>query len=138
MIELSNTTAQTVPVGQAITFDTVIWKTGCKETFRRLSSVVNFVGNQCGCNSIFQVEFSGNIGGATAGTPVQLQIAQGGAPLPETVMIATPAAANDLNNVSKTTRVPGGENNGGITVINTGTTELTLGAGANLLIYCVA
>lgn len=134
MIELSTTTAQTVPVGQAITFDTVIWKTGCKEQFRRLSSTVNF--SNCGENSIFQVWFGGNISGATAATPVQLQIAQGGAALPETVMISTPAAANDLNNVGKTTRVPGSQ--GGITVINTGTTELTVGPGANLLIYCVA
>ena len=133
MILLSTTTAQTIPAGQAITF-TPLWKTGCKEQFSNLTSRVAFT--NCGKNSMFQVEFSGNVTGATAATPVQLQIALGGTPLPETIMISTPAAANDLNNVAKTTRVPG--NQGAVTVVNTGTTDITVGAGASLLIYCVA
>lgn len=101
MIELSNTTAQTIAVGASVTFNTILLKTGCGECHRKNTGSVKL----CAKGGIYQVYFAGNISGATAGTPVQLNISLGGEVLPETTMIATPAVANDLNNVATTTTI---------------------------------
>lgn len=130
MIVLSSGTAeQTLQVGQSIVFERVR-QYGCAESFRNNSGSVglNFGGK------IYEIAFSGNVGGTTAAAPVQLSIQIGGAPLAETTMISTPAAVGDLNNVSTSTRVqaaPRGLNNS-ITVTNTGTNPIVIGANANL------
>ena len=83
MIELSNTIAQTVAVGQSITFDTTLLKTGCAECHRRNTGSVKL----CAKNAIYQVNFNANVTGATAATPVQLNIQLGGDTIPESTMI---------------------------------------------------
>lgn len=134
MIELTNTTAQTLEAGQAITFDKVLLKTGCGECHRASTSSVKLRSR-----GIYMVSFGGNIGGATAGTAVQLSIALGGDILADGTVISTSAAANDLNAVSRTLPV---QNTCGdydrVTVVNTGTTTVTVGAGSVLFVRRVA
>lgn len=134
MIVLSNTTAQTLQPGQAITFNSVILHSGCGECHRQNTSSVKMR-----ANGIYDVRFAGNIGGATAATAVQLSMQIGGATLPETTMISVPAAANDLNNVATFTAI---KNTCGdydrVTVVNTGTEPVIVGANSVFMIRRVA
>ena len=121
MIELSNATAQTLSPGQSLTFDTVILSSGCGEHHRPGSGIVTL--RKIG---IYEVHFSANIAGTTAGS-VQLAIEFDGEPLSETTMIATPPAAVDPMNVATSTLVktfPGCC--GRLTVVNTGTTSVVV------------
>lgn len=135
MIELTNTAAQVIQPGQAVTFNTVLRKPcrGGSECFNsQIPTSVKL--KACG---VYDVMFSGNISGTTAGTPVQLAIALGGYPLPETVMVSTPAAADAFNNVATSTFVSNGCCDCGadrVSVVNTGTVPVTLSANFNLKI----
>lgn len=130
MIELSNTAAQTVQPGQVVTFNQVKLHTGCGECYRDGTNSVKLRSN-----GTYEVQFSGNISGTAAGVPVQLAIALGGAALPETVMVSTPAVANDYNNVATGTYVKNCCCDfDRITVMNTGTVPVNLSANMNLRI----
>lgn len=135
MIQLSNTTAQTVAAGQSITFDTTLLKTGCAECHRRNTGSVKL----CAKNAIYQVNFNANVTGATAATPVQLNIQLGGDNIPESTMIYTPAAANAVGNVSMVIPV---RNNccdyDRVTITNTGTTDIIISANPTLFIKRIA
>ena len=135
MISLSNTSAQTVAVGQAITFDTVVQKTGCAESYRVGTGQVRLRAN----NGIYEVAFSANVTGSTAGSPVQLAVAISGATMPETTMISTPATADAVNNISTTTSV---RNDCGdydrVTIVNTGTIPVIVSANPVLFIKRIA
>ena len=130
MILLTTSAEVTLAVGQAIVFDTVALRFGCGEYHRENSSTVRMC-----FNSPYIASFSGNIGGETAGTPVQLAFSLGGEVLPESIMISTPAAVGDLNNVSKTV---GLANRCGdydrVSIVNNGTEPVIVGAGASLLV----
>lgn len=130
MIVLSNTTEQIVPVGQAITFDTIIFHTGNAEGHRVNSSSVKL--RQCGD---YDITFAGNVGSDPIGT-VQLNIAFEGDILPETTMLSTAFASANRQNVSSTTAL---RNNccaqGRITVVNTGTIPAIIGANPVLKVY---
>lgn len=134
MIVLTNTTAQTVEPGQALTFDEVILHTGCGECHRPGSDAVKLR-----ANGIYEASFSANISSATAGTAVQLALAIGGEQLRETTMISTPAAADALDSVSTDTAI---KNSCGdydrVTVVNTGTAPVTVGANPVLFIKRIA
>lgn len=136
MIVLSNTIAQTLAPGQSLTFDTVVLHTGCGECHRANSGSVNLRANQ----GIYECQFRANIGAETAGDAAQIALDLDGSPLLETTMISTTAAADDLNNVCCQTAVKtcccGG--NDTITVTNTGTTTITVGANPCLYIKRVA
>lgn len=138
MIELSNLTAQTLNPGQALTFDSVIHQSCCRknECFtKQLPTSVRLTG---GCNAMYLVEFSGNVSGAAAAA-LQLSIALANQPLPEARMNSTPAAANNLNNVSTGTYIvlTCGDLDR-VSVINSGTVPVTVSPGANLRIRRVA
>lgn len=134
MIVVSNTTAQTLTPGQSITFDSVVFRTRNGAECHRDNS--NFV--RMRARGVYAVAFSGNIG-ATAQGIAQIAIQLGGSTLPETTMISTTAAAGDLNNVATETRVPtccgAGMN---LTVTNTGTTDITIGANTAFVVNRVA
>lgn len=135
MIELTNSVAQTVQPGAAVTFDTVLKHTGNAECYnRRIPTSIKMTG-QCG---LYRVEFSGNVSGDAADTPVQLAIAQGPVALPETVMESTPAVANLFNNISTSTYVANDccdfER---IMVVNTGTVPVLLSANMKLALIRV-
>ena len=129
MIVLSNSAEQTLLAGQSIMFDLVKLKSGCSECHRAGSSSVKMRQN-----GIYEVAFSGNIGGTVAG-PVQLSIEVGGETLQETTMISTVSAVGDLNNVSTETRVRNccGDYDR-ITVTNTGTSDVVVGANSALVV----
>lgn len=131
MIQLTNTVAQTVAPGQAVTFNTVQLHSGCGECHTNGSPFVKLRAK----NGTYNIEFSGNISGTAAGVPVQLAIALGGFAIPSTVMVSTPSAANAFNNISTGTFV---KNDCGdfdhVTVINTGTVPVLLSANTNLRI----
>lgn len=132
MIELTNTAAQTIQPGQAVTFNRVLAHTGCGECF---DNRVPFSVKLRAQGGNYKVEFSGNIASPTAATPVQLAIALGSVGLPETVMVSTASAANAFNNVSTGTYVKNNCcDNDRITVVNTGTTPVLLSANMNLRI----
>lgn len=130
MIVLSNSIAQTLAPGQSATFDVVVLKTGCAECFRPNTGAIRLRF----ANSIYEVHFGGNIGAVAPGA-AQLAIAYDGSPMLETTMISQTATASDLNSVSRETAVKTCCCEGGaITVINSGTTDITLGANSNLYI----
>lgn len=132
MIVVSNSAPVVLTPGQALTFNDVVWKSGCAESFRNASSFVRLG------LGVFELAFNGNITNADAATPVQLAIAVDGSALAETTMISTPNATNAVNNVSASTIIGNQanccQNPGSVTVsvINTGTTNVTVGANAKL------
>lgn len=134
MIELSNTTAQTLAVGQAITFNKVIFQTGCGECHRANTSSVKLR-----ANGTYQLSFSANIGATEATTEAQLSILLGGDPIFDGVMISTTAAVGDLNNVAKTIGIRNccGDYDR-VTIVNTGTTDITVDIGSSLFIKRVS
>lgn len=128
MIELSNSAPIVLVPGATAVFDLVKVNTGKCTCSRNTSPTGSIKMTSCG---IYQIHFSGNISGATAGTPVQLAIAVGGMALPESVMISTPSAADALNNVAKTLYYQNECNEfSRATIVNNGTETVTIGAGA--------
>ena len=129
MIVLTNTAPVVLTPGQALTFNDIVWKSGCAEMFRNAGSSVRV------SQGIFEVDFNGNITNAGAATAVQLNIAVDGSILPETTMISTPAVTADFNNVSASTIIGNRGNccnnnpgNLSLTVVNSGTTTVTVAA----------
>ena len=134
MIELSNTTAQTLQPGQSLTFDTVILRSGCGEAHRKNSGIVTL---RASC-ATYEAHFAANVTGTAAG-PVQLAIALDGEPLPETTMIASVAAAGDLDNVATATLVRTGCGCcPRLSVVNSGTVPVTVGANPSFFVKRVA
>ena len=136
MIVLSNSTELTIQPGQSVPFDEIIMKTlNGAECFRNGGSSVKM----CARGGIYRLSFSGNVGGTTAATPVQLQLQVSESNLPETIMISTPAAVGDLNNVAKETYFrtcccdPDS-----VSVTNTGTEPVILGIGSSFAVSRVA
>lgn len=129
MIILSNSIAQTVLPGQSVMFDTVVLKHGNTEMHRPNSPAITCCNKGCA----YKLDFCGNIGATAAATQAQINIAYDQAPLPETTAISVTAADGDLNNVAVNTVV---RNDccccGRISVINTGTTSITIGANPKL------
>ncbi len=129
MIVLSNTVAQTLAPGEAATFNDVILHSGCGECHRTGTSSVKMR-----ANGVYAVSFSGNIG-ATAPGLAEITIQLSGSNMPETNIKSVTATAGDLNNVSTTTKV---KNCCGdfdrLTVVNTGTTEITLDSNPSFIV----
>ena len=134
MIVLSNSVAQTLAPGQSATFDTVVLKAGNAECFRPNSGAVRLRFN----DSIYEASFGANIGATEAGD-AQIAIFYDGSPMLETTMISATATAGDLNNVYRKTPVKNCCcNSGAVTIVNTGTTTVTIGANPLLYVRRVA
>lgn len=130
MIELSNSTTQTLESGQALLFDVTNLKTRCTAECHRagMSDI------KLRLPGIYEVAFSGNIAGVAAGA-VQLSISAGNAVLPGSTMIATSTAAGDANNVAKTMLLGTGCGMYDvIRIVNSGAGALTVAPGANIVI----
>lgn len=97
MIELIQTLEVTVPVGQSITFDNTVVKSGCAEYHRDGSAVVRLLKP-----GRYLVTFSGNVAVPTGETvgEVALALTADGGTLAGAVMRATPAAVEEFFNVS--------------------------------------
>lgn len=134
MIEVSNTTAQTLAAGQAITFDKVLLKTGCAECHRANTSSVKLCSR-----GTYVVSFSSNIGADAATTAVQLPIQLGGDTIIGSTMTSTTATSGDLNSVSTTVPVRNYCcDYDRVTIVNTGTTAVTVGVNSTLFIRRVS
>lgn len=136
MIQVSNIAAQTLNPGQAITFSKnapSFLHCGCAECFNpQLPTSVKLRGGAC---AIYEIQFEGNITSTAAANTLQLAIAVNNTPLVETAMNATPAAAGTLVNVSTGTFFrPGCGDLDRVSVINTGTTPVTIAPNATLRI----
>ena len=130
MIEISNSTAQTLTPGQAIAFDVTNLKTRCTAECHK----TGMTDVRLRLNGIYEIVFSGNIGGVAAGA-VQLSISAGNAVLPGSNMIVTSTAAGDAFNVAKTMLLGTGCGMYDvIRIVNTGTAALTVSPGANLIV----
>lgn len=130
MIQLSNTLAQTLSPGQSIIFDDVLLHSGNGECHRKNTSSVKLR-----CNGIYEVEFHGNVTGATDADPVNLGITLGATVLPETRMIYTPAAANAVGNVGTATEIRNccGDYDR-VQITNIGTNPITVSPNTSLII----
>lgn len=102
-MEITNNELQLVAAGQNVVFDeTPVCPTKCI-THRQGSGIARLKGLTNGqCRARFFVSFSGNIQIPAGGTveAISLAIAVDGEPLQSTQMIVTPAAVEDLWNVS--------------------------------------
>lgn len=131
MIQVSNATTQTLQPGQALKFDgTNFLHTGCGECFNsQIPTSVKLNGN---CGAVYEIQFEGNITATAAGT-VQIALALEGQPLVQTAMNAQIATANALTNVSTGTylKMCCGDANR-VSVINTGTTAVTVAQNSSL------
>lgn len=102
MSEFTANALQTVLQGEDVAFtDTPVCGTKCI-VHRQGSGVVKLRGITNQCKARFLVSYSGNIQIPTGGTveAISLAIAIDGEPLQSTRMIVTPAAAENLFNVS--------------------------------------
>lgn len=116
MILLTNSVAQTVEPGAAVTFDAVIFQTGSGECHRRGSAGVSMR-----CNGIYEAHFSANASGAA---PVELTIEAGGEPLSETVMTSNAATAQNVATMTAIRNCCEGYER--VTVVNTGAAVVTI------------
>lgn len=134
MILISNSTAQTLTPGQAITFDTVLLKSGdgecCHNNAARTLTFAKL--RKCG---FYDILYQANIAVTTAAVG-QLSIQIDGVTLPETTTTFIPAAANtDFASVNRETVVFNTCNEvSTVTVVNTGTTNVVVNPNATLLI----
>lgn len=124
MIELTNTIAQVIPVGESLTFDTVLLHTGCGECHRAGSGSVKMR-----ANGIYEVYFAGNITNASAASIVAIAMSLGGEKLTETTMTSVPSAAGNFNNVSVQKYIKNCcEDYDRVTITNVGPSTITIGA----------
>lgn len=135
MIEISNSTAQTLTPGQAIAFDVTNLKTRCTAECHK----TGMTDVRLRLNGIYEIVFSGQHWWRGQQVPCSLAFPQGMPVLPGSTMISTTAAAGDLNNVAKTMLVGNGCGMyDTIRIVNTGTANLTVGPGANLVVRRIA
>lgn len=130
MIELSNTTVQTLAVGESMTFDKVIIHSGCGECHRPNTGSVKMK-----AHGIYGVYFAANVTNTASTATVELSMQAGGETLPETTMEYTPSTAGSASSVSRATLIKNccGDYDR-ITITNTGTTAITVGADPVLIV----
>lgn len=130
MIQISNSTEQTIAPGQAATFDTIMLHTGCSECFN--VQIPNSIKLKGGCYGIYEIQFSGNVStdtALTAGQQLQLAIGVAGFPLVGTQMDAVPAAVDTNVNVSTSTFFQAKcSDQDRVSIVNNGTLPVVLAA----------
>ena len=102
-MEITANALQTVPAGGDVLFNESAVNGNCSIIHREGSGIVTLRALPNGqCRARFRVYFGANIGVPEGGTvaPVSLAIAINGEGIQTSQMISTPAAAENLNNVS--------------------------------------
>lgn len=103
MIELINTTEQTVAVGQSVVYDNAVFRSRCgSENYRGDGGQIKLTRP-----GVYRVSFNGNIAiptGETVGE-ISVGITQDGEVLNGTIARVTPAAVEEFFNVSMQTLV---------------------------------
>lgn len=123
MILVTNSTAQTLAPGQAITFDTVLLKTGDAECCRNNAARTIAAAKLRKCGN-YIISFEANITRSDAVGEAQLSIQVSGTTLPETTAVFVPPATNVYGSIAKSTVVSNGCETTVVTVVNTGTTSV--------------
>lgn len=139
-MEITANALQTVSVNSNVLFTETAVKGNCSIVHREGSGLTTLRGLTNQCRARFKVSFGANVAiplGTTV-APVELAISISGESLPSTIMISTPAAAEEFNNVyaSAFIDVPSCCCYQ-ITVQNIGTTEISV-ENANLIVERVA
>lgn len=130
MISLSNSAAVTLPAGQSLIFDVTNFHTGCAECHRPNTNSIKLR-----ANGIYEISFHANVSSPAAATPISLSIELGGSPINGGTVITTPSAADEVDSVSLTVPIRNCCCDfDRVTVTNTGSTGITVGAGALLYI----
>ena len=127
MIVLSNQTAQTIQPGDSVLFNTAVQRSGCDTFYQGGTGPLHI---KCG---VYEIEFTGNVGGAP-GTQPNLAITIDGTILPETTMTVTTAIDTDVFNVHASTRRKNCFSGAVIGVKNTGITPVVLQANPALVV----
>ncbi len=131
MIKVLTSADRTLEPGQALTYDLTAVHTGCGRSERHQagSSVIRLIQN-----GYYQVYFTANIGAVAPGA-AQVTMQLDGEAIPGATAITPTAAAGDLSNVTIIQPVL---NNccdrSRITIVNSGTAPITVGAGAQLFV----
>ena len=134
MIKTTNNVEQTLQPGGTLTMQLVhSSRRGCECFMDNTNSV------RLTSSGTYEISWGGNIGGETAGTPVQVSITLGEAVLPGSTMISTPAAVTDRNSVSRTISVGNccGDYNR-VFIRNTGTVPVIIGEDSLLFIHRIS
>lgn len=100
-MEITANALQTVAVGQSVVFTDTAVDGNCSTLHREGSGLVLLRGLTNQCRARFRVSFGANVGlpeGATV-IPVSLALTLDGEPLTPAIIISTPAAAQEYNNV---------------------------------------
>lgn len=131
MLQLSNSTAQTLQPGQALVFDNVVLRCNCSKACfnKQAPNVVKLCSR-----GDYDVTYHANITGAAA-AELQLAIALSNYPSPQTFMNAVPAAEGDLVNVSAELPIRNcccDLNR--LAIVNSGATPVTVAAGSSLVV----
>jgi predicted nucleic-acid-binding Zn-ribbon protein len=107
MMEITANAIQTVNANQNVLFTDVVTCGNCSMTHRDGSGLVTLRGVTNQCRARYKVSFGGNIAIPTGGTvgEISVAIAVDGEPLLATQMIVTPAAVENLFNVSAQTYI---------------------------------
>lgn len=102
MAEYTGIALQTVAQGEDVAFTETVVSGGNCIVHRQGAGIVKLRGLTSQCRARFLVDFSGNIQIPTGGTveAISLALAVDGEPLQATKMIVTPAATQNLQNVS--------------------------------------
>lgn len=140
-MEITAVALQTVASGAPVVFNDTAVAGNCSVMHREGSGLVTLRAMTTQCRARFRVTFGANVGlpeGTTPVVPVSLAIAISGEPAAETIMISTPAAVEELNNVSRTLflDVPNGCCTQ-VSVENTSTVPISV-QNANLIVERVA
>lgn len=122
MIVLTNSLEQTVAVGDAIIFDTVLEKAGSCECTRNTNTSVKICGK-----GFYNIHYHASVAGSTSGKQLELQI--GGESMTGGVMDIPPAGTPITVSVTVPIRVCCRDYNR-VRVINSGTEPVTIAAGS--------
>lgn len=101
-MEITAVALQTVEPNQNVLFtDTAVRGNNCSIVHRSGSGLITLRGLTNQCRARFRVSFGANIALPADGTvvPISLAIAINGEPVASTLMISTPAAVEEFNNV---------------------------------------
>lgn len=103
-MEITAIALQTVEAGAPVVFTNTASGGNCSIMHREGSGLVTLRGLTTQCRARFRVTFGANVGLPTGATvaPISLAIAISGEPVAETIMISTPAAVQEFNNVGRT------------------------------------
>lgn len=102
-MEITANALQTVAVNAPVLFTETAVPGNCSIMHREGSGIVTLRAVTSQCRARFKVTFGANVAIPEGGTvaPISLAIAISGEPVSETIMLSTPAAAGDFNNVSR-------------------------------------